>query len=76
MAEYVFCAPELTTDPHSPIESVTWKDKAVPSGKDQSRLCGLIQKAIFSECALEIDEANSRKTEHLKHRGTFHFWRS
>ena len=52
---YLFNASDLTRDAKSPIKAVSWKDETQLKGKDQEALCTLIRKAIFAECALEID---------------------
>ena len=52
---YLFNVSGVTSDTNSPIESVLWKEKTNLSGEDQAQLCDYIQKAIFAECALEID---------------------
>lgn len=62
---YLFNASDLKTPKHSPINSIEWKG-AVPDGagntrsptlssKDESDLRTYIQRAVYSECALEID---------------------
>ena len=59
----LFNAPSLTVSAHSPIKDVTWKWNA-PEGDDDSlsltndelkTLCTNIERAIYAECALEID---------------------
>lgn len=60
---YVFNASDLTASDRSPIESVNWKGKVsegkdgplVLSDNDVEGLQGFIEKAIFAECALQID---------------------
>jgi hypothetical protein len=60
---YLFSVSELTADPESPIESVLWKEDTHLSGEVQKELCGLIGKAIFSECALQLDHAELTDNE-------------
>jgi hypothetical protein len=65
---YLFNASGLTDPAHSPIKSVVWKGEPSPAGDGEERppelilsesdgqlLRGFIEKAIFAECALEID---------------------
>lgn len=54
---YLFNASGLAHDAKSPIESVLWKEGATLNPSDQETFCALVQKAIFAECALEIDRA-------------------
>jgi hypothetical protein len=60
---YLFNASGLLKPPHSPLQSVAWKSQpasasgfALPEA-DEKTLRGYIEKAIFAECALEIDRA-------------------
>ena len=62
---YLFNASGLTDLDHSPIAKVTWKGLAVGAdavsamqltADDESALRRYIEKAIFAECALEIDK--------------------
>src|SRR5690606_39991536 len=60
---YLFNAAELSQPKSSPIHAVSWKGKApdgsdcevTPSTADIKKLQTLIERAIFAECALEID---------------------
>ena len=51
---YLFGTRELAAA-QSPIESVVWKDKADLDADEQIGLCGLIERAVFAECGLEMD---------------------
>ncbi len=72
---YLFNAAQLSKSDESPINAVKWKGKdgsdadceVHPSDDDLKILRALIEKAIFAECALEIDrselsEPSPRKT--------------
>ena len=52
---YLFSATGLAGSVGSPIESVLWKDGVSLPADDLERLCVLIQRAIYAECALELD---------------------
>jgi SIR2-like domain len=59
---YLFNASGLTTPAHSPIKSVTWHREddgaaadLILSAADGQALRTYIERALFSECALEID---------------------
>lgn len=58
---YLFNASSLLKPTHSPLKSVLWKSESTsPSDlvlpeDDEKTLRGYIEKAIFAECALEID---------------------
>jgi len=62
---YLFNASGITKPVHSPIKAVTWKGEVAatdggtkepePSEADAEALRGYIEKAIFAECALELD---------------------
>lgn len=56
---YLFNASGLTEQPQSPLKSVHWKDNGgadlVLSKDDERILRNYIERAIFAECALEID---------------------
>lgn len=68
---YLFNASGLTKSEESPIASVTWKQGESTNGEgesheagplvlsedDERTLCRYIEKAIFAECALQIDRA-------------------
>lgn len=60
---YLFSASGLLKAPHSPLEAVAWKSEP-PSASgtalkedDEKTLRSYIERAIFAECALEIDRA-------------------
>lgn len=56
---YLFNASNLTAAENSPLQSITWRGdegKSLSLTKlDEEKLRGLVEKAIFAECALEID---------------------
>lgn len=61
---YLFNAPGLSRAERSPIASVTWKQPAAPevdsaplilTEEDERQLRSYIEKAIYAECALQID---------------------
>jgi hypothetical protein len=62
---YLFNASGITKPVHSPIKAVTWKGEVAATGggtkepelseADAEALRGYIEKAIFAECALELD---------------------
>jgi hypothetical protein len=62
---YLFNASGITKPAHSPIKAVTWKGEVAAtgggtkepelSGADEEALRGYIERAIFAECALELD---------------------
>jgi len=60
---YLFSAPEFSRDDNSPIDTVAWKKHDAPENspplllkeEDEQKLCGYIEKAIYAECALQID---------------------
>ena len=62
---YLFSASSLVEGERTPVRSVSWKQKATKGGKDEislstegeTKLRGYIEKAIYSECALELDRA-------------------
>jgi len=54
---YLFNVSGLTNDPNSPIESLLWKDGTSLAAEDQQSLCDHIHRAIFAECALELDRS-------------------
>ncbi len=57
---YLFNVSGLTSSPHSPLKSIHWKPSKGSTDvflttEDECLLRGYIEKAIFAECALEID---------------------
>lgn len=54
---YVFNASGLTSSERSPIKAVRWKDDTALTSDGESQLRNLIQRAIFAECALELDRS-------------------
>ncbi len=62
---HLFNVPGLTTLGQSPIDAVYWKGKKpegseaplILSDEDLGKLCAQIGKAIFAECALQIDRS-------------------
>ena len=62
---YLFNASGLTKSDKSPIDTVSWKQTKtnIPEDAeslflnrdDEEKLCGFIERAIYAECALEID---------------------
>lgn len=59
---YLFNASNLTGDAKSPIKSVRWKDDIALTDKGEKQLRGLIEKAIYAECALELDRSELSRT--------------
>lgn len=83
---YLFNASSLSNADHSPIDTVTWKRDTVTwksnnacegsepltlSEEDERALCGYIERAIYAECALQIDRGeltgstSSRSSGHI-----------
>lgn len=54
---YLFNASSLSSSKKSPIEAVKWKPDTTLSKADEQTLRRLIERAIFAECALEIDRS-------------------
>ena len=60
---HLFNASNLSKADHSPIASVAWKRDAAPensasltlSEEDERALCSYIERALYAECALQID---------------------
>lgn len=52
---YLFNASNLTHGEKSPIKSVRWKDDVALSTDDERKLRSFLERAIFAECALELD---------------------
>ncbi|MBY6240072.1 SIR2 family protein [Methylosinus sp. Sm6] len=52
---YVFNASSLSSSNKSPIKAVYWKDDVLLTATGEKELRRLIEKAIFAECALELD---------------------
>lgn len=52
---YLFNASSLTDGDTSPIKSVRWKDDVALTADDEKKLRGFVERAIFAECALELD---------------------
>lgn len=52
---YLFNASSLTGDDKSPIKSVLWKDDITLTADDEKKLRNFVERAIFAECALELD---------------------
>lgn len=62
---YVFNVSHLTSDEKSPIKSVRWKDDGDLPSDAAKELTALLQRAIFAECALELDRAELSATAGL-----------
>ncbi len=58
---YLFNTSDLTEAPNSPIQSVSWKDNCTLGADEVTKLQGYIEKAIYAECALELDKAELSK---------------
>ncbi len=58
---YLFNASTMTDDCKSPIKSIKWKNDVELDDNDGKDLCNWVQKAIFVECALQIDRAELSK---------------
>ena len=60
---HLFSASSLSKTDHSPIDSVVWKRHTLQEGlppmilseEDEQALCNYIERAIYAECALQID---------------------
>lgn len=52
---YLFNSSSLVKSVDSPIHSVIWKDNISLGADDEALLCNLIGRAIYAECALELD---------------------
>ncbi len=52
---YLFNASSLTSSDKSPIKSVRWKDDVALTADGEKQLRRFIERAIFAECALELD---------------------
>lgn len=54
---YLFNASSLTDDGKSPIQSLLWKNDVALTAEDGKKLRSYIERAIFAECALELDRS-------------------
>ena len=78
---YLFNMKRLTEANSSPIKSVDWKqpkelnqmDALSPDEEDQKQLCCFLERAIFAECALEIDRNELTGQSSTKPSGHFAF---
>lgn len=52
---YLFNASSLSSSAKSPIKSVRWKDDTDLTADGEKQLRQFIERAIFAECALELD---------------------
>ena len=52
---YLFNASSLSSNDKSPIRSVRWKDDTDLTADGEKQLRRFIERAIFAECALELD---------------------
>lgn len=52
---YLFSTSNISSDVSSPIQSIVWNKDTKLSDKDLKALCDYISKAIFAECALDLD---------------------
>lgn len=52
---YLFSATSLSNNPKSPIKSISWKGDVELTIEGEKQLRRYLEKAIFAECALEID---------------------
>lgn len=59
---YVFNASALNTAPKSPIASVKWKDNTTLTADGEAGLRKYLERAIFAECALELDRSELSQT--------------
>ncbi|MGD9868360.1 MAG: hypothetical protein AB7I59_25635 [Geminicoccaceae bacterium] len=79
---YLFNASELSKPKNSPIRAVSWKGKDAtgadhgvsPDVETMETLRTLIQRAIFAECALEIDRRELSELDARRPPATFRFW--
>lgn len=76
---YLFNASSLVADNNSPIESVTWKRhssnemKLTLSQNDEQTLKSLVEKAIYAECALELNRNELAGTASIESSGHIPF---